>query len=377
MTDLVARRFDGPMPAPSRWFAPGRVNLIGEHTDYNDGFALPVAIQLGCRCTVDAGPEGRLAVRSHQKTTDVLLSAGQVEPGADWLRGPAGWAGYAAGVVWAAGRPELLDGGLSVEVDADLPAGAGLSSSAALCCSVAGAVLDRLGATATAAPIAVLAKTAETEFVGAPTGGLDQLAVTHGRAGHAMLCDLRDGSVEQLPLALDAAGLAVVVVDTGAPHQHVDGEYAERRAACAAACVELGRASLRDAVPADLDRLSSPVLRRRVRHVLTENDRVLAVAGLLRAGAVADIGPLLTASHESMRDDYEITVPRVDAAVAALLDAGALGARMTGGGFGGCVIGLVAAERADEAIERVRTRLEDHRLWATRLQPSDGARRLP
>ncbi|MBN9619602.1 MAG: galactokinase, partial [Actinobacteria bacterium] len=308
------------MRVPHRWFAPGRVNLIGEHTDYNEGFALPVAIQLGCRCTLDAGAPGRLVVRSHQKSTEVTVSPDHLAPGSEWLSGPDVWAGYAAGVLWAAGRPDLLVDGVTVEIDADLPAGAGLSSSAALCCSVAGAVLDRLGEPPSAARVAALAMSAETEFVGAPTGGLDQLAVTHGRAGHAMLCDLRDDTVEQIPLPLDAAGLAVVVVDTGAPHDHVGGEYADRRAACRAACAELGRSSLRDAVPADLDRLSTPVLRRRVRHVLTENARVLEVARLLRAGAVADIGPLLTASHESMRDDYEITVPRVDArSVGALI----------------------------------------------------------
>jgi galactokinase len=202
-----------------------------------------------------------------------------------------------------------------------------------------------------------LAQRAENVYVGAPTGILDQSASMRCRPGHALFLDCRSYQVEQIPFDLAAAGLAILVINSNAPHQHVDGEYGARRKSCEEAARILGVPALRD-VPADglaetLSRLDDDVMRRRVRHVVTEDQRVLDTVELLRAGRLGEIGPLLTASHASMRDDFEITVAQVDVAVEAALAAGALGARMTGGGFGGCILALVDAARAAEVTAAV------------------------
>ena len=343
-------------PESRTWRAPGRINLVGEHTDYNDGFALPLAIEQGCTARVGrTADSAAITLRSRQQSAPVTVTAASLVPGADWLAGPGAWAGYAAGVLWALarlGHTDVPPTGLSIELDSDVPSGAGLSSSAALGCSVASAVCDLLGLGLEGRELAELAQVAETEFVGAPTGGMDQLASLLCVPGHVLLCDMRYRTAEPVPLDLDAHELALLVVDTGAPHSHVAGEYRRRREACEQAAAALDLAALRDASLEDVERLTDDVLRRRARHVVTENARVLEVASLLRKGDLRAVGPVLTSSHRSMREDFEITVPAVDVAVRALLDSGALGARMTGGGFGGCVIGLLprpnaaAAERA-------------------------------
>lgn len=363
------------------WFAPGRVNLIGEHTDYNGGYALPFAIERGCRATVMQTNDDVIEIRSKQKPTAVRIGRSQLRPGADWLRGAGSWAGYAAGVVWAASNQTHFphQHGWRIALDSDVPEGAGLSSSAALGCSVAGAVAEVLGTGATGAELAELARQAESQFVGAPTGGMDQLASALGAPDHAVLCDMRSGTVEPVPLRLADAGLALLVVDTGAPHSHVDGEYAQRRANCQDAARALGVSSLREATLADLDRLPTALLRRRARHVVTENARVLTVAERLRSGEISAIGDLLTESHVSMRDDFEITVGRIDLAVSSLLAAGALGARMTGGGFGGSVIALVAAERSRDLVGSVTEAFAAAGLARPRsflARPSAGAHRV-
>ena len=351
------------------WRAPGRVNLIGEHTDYNNGFALPLAIAQGCtaRLALTTDPVVRITSAQEQRTYELPLA--EITPAS-----VSGWGAYVAGVVVTMLTRYRGDVGVSVEVDSDVPSGAGLSSSAALVCSIAAALDDALGTELPAAELVAIARIAENDFAGAPTGGMDQLASICCTEGAALLCDMQSLATRPIPLDLVAAGLTLLVIDTQAPHQHADGEYRERREACERAAALLGVASLREVqdldhpkVLADLAAAAGSsgssasavdVLVRRVRHVLTENDRVLEVCARLSAGDVASIGPLLTASHASMRDDYEITVAEVDTAVEAALAAGALGARMTGGGFGGCVIALARDDRAG-VIEQAVTEAFD------------------
>ncbi len=338
-----------------RWRAPGRVNLIGEHTDYNGGFVLPLAIAQGCTATVRRADSAVLAIESAQREGIVELPLDELAP--DRVDG---WASYPAGSVWALREAGHALGGLSVHIDSDVPSGAGLSSSAAVVCSVAAAVADEFEIGVDADQIVSLSRQAENDFVGAPTGGMDQLASVKCEAGHVLLCDMRSLATEAVPFDLAAAGLSLLVTDTRAEHGHVSGEYGARRAACEQAARILGVDLLREvtdlAAAEDRLRAAGPdddTLLRRARHVITENARVLQTAELLRAGRIADIGPLLVASHESMRDDFEITVAEVDLAVQTAIQAGALGARMTGGGFGGCVITLAptdALPRIDEAI---------------------------
>ncbi|SCG52080.1 galactokinase [Micromonospora humi] len=336
-----------------RWAAPGRVNLIGEHTDYNDGFVLPFALPLRTVVAAAPGPDGRWTVWSELDDEPVEFGAAEAdEPGR-----VDGWAAYVAGVVWALRAAGLDVPGARLAIASDVPVGSGLSSSAAIESAVLAALVDLGGLDLPTDRWPRLAQRAENDYVGAPTGIMDQSAVVRGREGHALFLDCRSEEVEQIPFDLDAAGLAVLVVDSRAPHRHADGEYAARRRSCERAAATLGVAALRDVPVADLDaalaRLDDEETRRRVRHVVTENQRVLDTVALLRADRARDIGPLLTASHASMRDDFEITVPEVDTAVEAALAAGAHGARMTGGGFGGCVLALVDAADADAVADAV------------------------
>jgi galactokinase len=343
-------------PVPRRrWAAPGRLNLIGEHTDYNDGFVLPLALPYATTATVEARTDGRLRLRSAQRGGgETTLRVVELAPGA-----VDGWAAYVAGVVWAlreAGHD--VAGGFDVEVDGDVPEGAGLSSSAALECAVAAAVDEVAGLGLGRSELALVAQRAENGFVGVPSGVMDQMAAMLCTEAHALFLDCRSLAAQQVPLDLAAAGLAVVVVDTRTPHRLTDSEYGRRRAACEAAARRLGVPALRDVPVAELDaalaRLDDDEQRRRVRHVVTEDDRVLRTVEALRAGRTAEIGPLLSASHASLRDDYEVTVPQLDVAAAAAEGAGALGARMTGGGFGGCVLALVAADGTGRVRDAVR-----------------------
>lgn len=331
--------------------APGRVNLIGEHTDYNDGFVLPFAIPM--RTTVEARPADgpQWTVRSRETGETVVITEDDLTPGA-----VSGWAAYVAGIPWAlrslGHRPPFLD----LSISSDVPLGAGLSSSAALTCAVLNALVDLGGLDIPRDGWPAIAQSAENRYVGAPTGIMDQSASTLCRPGHAMFLDCRSGEREHVPFALAEHGLAMLVIDSRAPHSHADGEYAARRKSCEEAAAAIGVAALRDVAEADLARFAGrldEVTARRVRHVVTENARVLSTVEKLRGGSVTGIGPLLTASHASMRDDYEITVPEVDTAVEVALAAGAYGARMTGGGFGGCVLALVDADAADRVAHRV------------------------
>jgi galactokinase len=368
------------------WSAPGRVNLIGEHTDYNQGFVLPFAI--GARTSVAVGRrnDGRLALASaHFPGKIRTISLGKIGP-----RAVTGWAAYPAGVAWAlglAGRGAATagTGGASLYINSVVPTGSGLSSSAALECAVALALRDLHGLEASRAELALACQRAENEVVGAPTGIMDQFASLFGEHGSAVFIDCRTLTGENVPLPLELAGLEIVLADTREQHAHAAGGYVDRRASCDRAARILGVPALRDVGPDDLDdasRVLDPETFRRVRHVVTEDERVLAAVASLRAGGLesdpAVLGALLTASHASMRDDFEITTPALDLAAATAVEAGAAGARMTGGGFGGAVIALAASERAAEVAEAITAAFARAGFTAPRLSavaPSDGARR--
>jgi galactokinase len=345
----------GAVGARGVWAAPGRVNLIGEHTDYNDGFALPLAVPLLLRCAAAPRTDGLLtAVSAQAPGQSVSVPVAALEPG-----GLRGWAAYPAGVLWALRAAGHRTAGIDLAVDGEVPAGAGLASSHALQCAVALACVDIFGLGLDRVELARIVQRAENEFAGAPTGIMDQLAALCGRAGHALLLDARTLQIEPVPLDLAGHGLALLVIDTRAPHTLVGGQYAARRRTCEQAAALLGVAALRDVAEADLPAalaaLDDAVMRRRVRHVVTENGRVLAVADLLRGGAdPRAAGPALVASHVSLRDDYEVSCPELDSAVEAALDAGAHGARMTGAGFGGSAIALVDAPAVPAVTGAVR-----------------------
>jgi galactokinase len=316
------------------WAAPGRVNLIGEHTDYNEGFVMPFALPFYAAVAV-----------AKSATWEFHSTYGEGSTvRADALEGVEGWAAYLAGTAWALNASGYPVGPVRVAVHSDVPHGAGLSSSAALECAVLIALADLYGHEIDRAEAARIAQKAENEYVGAPTGVLDQSASLLCTEGNVMFLDCRDFSREQVPFDLAAEDLVMLVIDTQAPHRHVDGEYGARRADCEEAARRLGVPFLRDA-PKDAT-LDDERLNRRMRHILTENDRVLETVAILKRGNVAGIGDLLTASYVSLRDDYEVSSVELDSAVDAALGAGALGARMTGGGFGGSAIALVEAAGA-------------------------------
>ncbi|NEK86424.1 galactokinase [Blastococcus saxobsidens] len=376
--EAFAQRF-GQQPE-GVWAAPGRVNVIGEHTDYNGGFVLPVALPHTTRAAVARRDDGLLVLASAQHPgDDAEVAVVDLEPGR-----PGGWAGYPAGVVHA--LAEQVPGGLTVLVDGNVPAGAGLSSSAALSCSVALAVRDLLDLDLDGDALIDVARRAENDFVGAPTGVLDQSASVLCTAGHALFLDTRDGAREQVPLDLAAAGLALLVMDTGTTHDHAEGGYRDRRRECEQAARRLGVELLREVddvaalAPLADGTEDGEVLLRRARHVVTEDARVLEVVATLRGDAdPRAIGPVLTAGHESLRDDFQISVPLIDVCVEAALAAGAHGARMVGGGFGGSVLALVEAGAADDVTAAVTERFAAEQHPAPRtfvVVPSAGARRL-
>jgi galactokinase len=364
------------------WAAPGRANVIGEHTDYNGGFVLPVALPHTTRAALGRRSDGRLALTSLQHPgADAELDLADLRPGT-----PPGWGGYVAGVVAELREAVAGAGGLDVVVDGDVPAGAGLSSSAALSCSVALGLRDLLALELSREELVDVARRAENDHVGAPTGILDQCAALLCRAGSALFLDTRDRSSQQVPFDLAAAGLALLVIDTGETHTHAGGGYGDRRKECEQAADRLGVGLLREV--ADLAALGvlddgtpeGATLLRRARHVVTEDARVLQVVQALSEDAdPRAIGPILTAGHESLRDDFQISTALLDATVATALEAGAHGARMVGGGFGGSAIALVDADAAERVTGAVTARFAagGHPAPRTFLAvPSDGARRL-
>lgn len=347
----VTAKFEELTGAPPAgvWFAPGRVNLIGEHTDYNDGFVLPFAIEKRAVIAADRRDDGRLVICSLEKDEVVETALSELRPGAE------GWSAYLAGVVWALRESDFEVGGATLVLTSDVPLGAGLSSSAAIECAVVAAVADLYELEIEPLQRARIAQLAENVYVGAPTGLLDQAASTLCRANAGLFLDCRTFEHSQVPLPLTEAGLEILVLDTKTPHSHVDGEYGARRESCERAAAILGVPALRDVTDLDaaLGQLDDEVMRRRVRHVVTENQRTLDAFELARQGRFDEIGHLLDASHASMRDDYEITVETVDLAVETARQAGALGARMTGGGFGGCIIALCRSGEGAGIADRI------------------------
>ena len=360
------------------WAAPGRVNLIGEHTDYNGGLCLPIA--LAHRTYVALSPVDDATVTLASRQERGLWSARLADVGPGTVDG---WPGYAAGVAWALAQDAHRVRGFRAVVDSCVPYGAGLSSSAALEASFAIALDDvfslDLGADDEGrTELAAACIRAENEVAGASTGGMDQSASLLSRTGTALLLDMRDGTRTHFPFDLAAVGLALLVIDTRAPHQLVDSQYGQRRATCEAAADRLGIPTLReitqaglasalaaldDVVLPDGSTVPADVVRRRVRHVVTEIGRVEEFVAVLTSGSVHDVGPLMDASHTSLRDDYEVSCAELDVAVEAARSAGAFGARMTGGGFGGSAIALVDADDVERVTEAVRAAFAT-RGWA-------------
>ena len=362
------------------WYAPGRVNIIGEHTDYNGGLALPIALPHRAYLALRRREDRMVRLVSSRARESVdVLDLDAVGP-----RGAPGevhgWSAYIAGVAWALERDGLGPlSGFDAALVSCVPLGGGLSSSAALECATAVA-LDEVDGLALAGPacapddagrarLVAACVRAENEVAGAPTGGMDQSASLRCRAGHALRLDCRTGGVEQVPFDLEGAGLALLVIDTRAEHSLVDGQYGARRTACERAARALGVELLADVPPGELDahlgrlagcgQAGAEELVRRTRHVVTEIDRTRRLVALLEddrplAGAkLEEVGALMSASHDSLRDDYECTCPELDVAVEAARAAGAHGARMTGGGFGGSAIALVDAGEADAVARAV------------------------
>ncbi len=367
-------------PPTGVFAAPGRVNLIGEHVDYNGGLCLPMALPHATYAAVGRRSDDTVTVRSRQQSdTPFTGRLDELGPGA-----VSGWAAYAAGVLWAMREDGWTLPGMDIVVDSRVPVGAGLSSSAAIECSVALGASQLAGVDVTDDVRAGLVRScmrAEGEVAGAPTGGMDQTIALFGEAEAALLLDCRDWSTRQVHWDPAAAGLTLLVVDTRASHSLSDGGYESRRADCEAAAAELGVELLRDVTDqeAALASLSDDRVRRRVRHVFTEIARVTEAVRQLEDDDFESLGSTMTASHVSLRDDYEVSVPELDVVVDTALAHGALGARMTGGGFGGSAIALVpttALEEVGRAIESAY----DEQGWQppgflTAL-PSAGARRL-
>jgi galactokinase len=338
------------------WSAPGRVNLIGEHTDYNEGFVLPFAINR--RTVLALGLRDDRRIRVASSFTDQVveigldsLNVGALEP--DQLQG---WSAYPLGVAWALGKfgADLSTvPGVDVYFESSVPVGAGLSSSAAIESSIALALDDVWELGLDRPTLAAVGQLAENQAVGAPTGIMDQSASLLGRRDSAVFLDCRSLESQIVPLGFTEAHLELLIIDTQVSHAHATGGYAARRASCEAGAATMGVPSLRSLTRTDLPRAQIVLDEetfRRVRHVVTENQRVLDTVKVLREEGPTAIGGLLDASHRSMRDDFEISVPEIDLAVETARANGAIGARLTGGGFGGAAIALVPVD----AIPRVQ-----------------------
>ena len=335
--------------------APGRVNLIGDHTDYNDGFVLPMAIDRAVWIGLRPRGDARVLAHSLDFDSDADFEAGDVQ------HGERGWGEYVRGVAWALGEKAQHDGtglrGWEGVVAGDVPLGAGLSSSAALELATARAIAAVSDLPWQPAEMARLAQRAENEWVGVNCGIMDQLISAAGVAGHALLIDCRSLDTRAVPLPSD---VAVVVLDTATRRGLVDSEYNERRARCEGAATQFGVRALRDVDEQLFDEragMLDAVTRRRARHVVTENARVLAAAEALGAGNAQRVGQLMTESHRSLRDDFQVSRAELDAMVEiALAQEGCYGARMTGAGFGGCAVALVARDTAERFAGAVATR---------------------
>lgn len=331
--------------------ASGRVNLIGEHTDYNAGLCLPLALPHSTYAAVGLRADRRVRVISSLAPTIFDGEAASA----------SGWAAYAAGVVWALREEGVPVPGVDIAIVSAVPLAAGLSSSAALSCSVARGIGALVGPLDTDLLIRAAIR-AENELVGAPTGGMDQTVALLARPGQALVLDFRDGTHELL--GWSAPDLTLLVVDTGVRHDLADGAYAARRASCEEATNALQVPSLREVTEDDLAGVTgAPAWLPRARHVVTENERVEEFLRAVAGGEWAEAGALMTSSHESLRDDFAVSCPELDVAVETALATGALGARMTGGGFGGSAIALLPTHRLPRVMAAI-TAAYGERGWS-------------
>ncbi|MSR97493.1 galactokinase [Arthrobacter sp. BL-252-APC-1A] len=359
------------------WSAPGRVNIIGEHTDYNDGFVFPMAIDRRARVAAAQRQDGVLRLATTAPGEPAEIAAADLAPGV-----LSGWSRYLAGVHWAFGQRGVRVPGMDILLESDVPVGAGLSSSAAIECAAALAFAEAAGADLPREELVLICQQAENDFAGAPTGILDQSASLLSREGHGLFLDCRSRQSRLVSLDLGSEGMTVLVIDTKVSHAHDSGGYAERRRDCERAAEELGVGALRDVDLSDLVLSAQGMDQRayrRARHVVSENSRVLTAVGQLEAGRpIRSLGPVLASSHESLRDDFEVSCPELDLAVEAAMAAGAAGARMTGGGFGGSALALVTEAGAD-SVERAVTRVFARAGYTVpevfAVNPGAGARR--
>jgi galactokinase len=333
------------MPDGAEASAPGRVNLIGEHTDYHDGFVLPTVIPQQTHVSVVRRPDRRIRATS----ASLMNAREEYEAGAE--RAGRGWLDYIQGVTWTLARRGITIPGLDLQIASTVPLGAGVSSSAALEIALLRALRTLLGLNLDDVALARIAQTAETDFVGAPVGIMDQIASSLGRPGEALFFDTRTFTIERVPIP---PRIELLVIHSGITHAHASGDYVTRRRESFEAAARLGVHRLRDID--SLDRLTSlpSTLARRARHVVTENARVIEAVAALRQGDAAHLGRLFNASHASMRDDYEVSTPEIDTLVAiATRRPDVYGARLTGGGFGGAIVALARAGTARDAADAI------------------------
>jgi galactokinase len=351
--------------------APGRVNLIGEHIDYSDGFVLPFAIKDRTLVAARRRNDSTVRIASAQRRNKIVtVDISKVKPG---LKGE--WERYALGVLWAIGVKE----GVDLLIDGHVPLGAGLSSSAALECSVATAMNHLFDLGFNLEELARLTQKAENQYVGVPCGIMDQSVSLMATQGSALLLDCRDLSTKNIPFDVASSGLELLIIDTQAHHALTDGGYAERRASCESAVAKLGITSLRELTMQQLENSRGLLTETefvRARHAVTEMKRVIDCVQALSDSNFALVGELINQSHASLRDDYTVSCPELDTAVNAALAAGALGARMVGGGFGGSAIALIQASKTTETIKTIEKAFSGKGFKAPRFftsLPSQGA----
>ena len=360
------------------WCAPGRANLMGEHTDYNQGLVLPFAIGQAVTVAAVHRDDGMLVLRSWQEPArSASVTLDSLAPGS-----VTGWAAYPAGIAWALRDAGHQVPGATLDIYSDLPVGAGLSSSAGLECATALALTGLAGRCVPRRELVEIARRAENDFVGVPSGIMDQSASLLSEAGHALLLDCGTLEISQVPFDPAAAGAGLLIINTRAEHAHAGGDYARRRAECEEAARQLKVPFLGCLTDADnAARLADPVLRSRAKHVITDDARVRATVDLLRSaaadsGAYREVGNLLSEAHRSLRDDFEVSWPHADVTVDAAVAAGALGARMIGGGFGGSVLALVPTAAAPAVRAAITDAFERHSWTAPEFLetvPSRGA----
>jgi len=351
--------------------APGRVNLIGEHIDYSEGFVLPFAIADRTHAAIASRPDGLVRIASHQRKEKIFsIDIHDVKPGSK-----GDWEKYVLGVLWSLG----ITTGVDILVDGSVPAGAGLSSSAALECSVAVGLNELFSLNKSLEDLARATQKAENDYVGMPCGIMDQSVSLMGKVGAALLLDCRDLTTESIPFNVADAGLELLIIDTQAHHALVDGGYAERRVACESVAAKLNIPSMRhltlEVLQANREKITETEFIR-ARHAVTEIARVLAAVTALRTSDFETVGELINQSHISLRDDYAVSCPELDLAVDACLAAGAIGSRMVGGGFGGSAIALIKAQDVAKTREAVTAAFESRGFKRPRFftsLPSAGA----